>query len=1247
MKEFKVNKYITLKLENGQTVIYVNGEWFYQCKFLLLNIPVDEIKSFDEIESIDEAVEKLDKSLEGTCDSIIIPPEVEFWGHCSNLQVWYENGYNTRLLHRNIAFPLLRKLAKANDPVAKKVFNEEVAKRLKSGYPSVVEYLVSNGYIEYEINEYITLSLESEEYEDETLYSSYKESEYYKEDYEERIYSLWYVVVHIKEKRYIKFELWLFEYFFEEPEFLERCDECIWWDDREKIYYIGEDREKYYETDVKALLNQFFKCCSKVKFWAKSNYDSKLINPILGFSILKKLTEIGEPISNRVFKKEIIKNLRNFQTYFLSFFLEEDYLSYLNKNDFESIKLNPEIPSYILDVLENLFSEYFEKLCEIAPSLFEGVFLEVLKKNDFNLTKDLIRNGFLIYLKEDELKSRLAELYSERLIPFYTVFKSKEIKFIDEKSELGLRVETIEEISNLESIGNPKKIKKLILDSRKDISNIQGLEKFTNLEELCLHGNEISEIRGLESLLNLKKLDLSRNHISEIKGLENLTKLEELNLNSNEISDICGLEKLTNLRNLNLSQNKIHEIKGLKNLVNLRKLYLGNKISEINGLERLKNLEELWLAGNITELKNLENLKNLRYLNLKENKISEIKGLENLRRLEKLLLNKNQIMEIKGIKTLKNLKHLGLCDNQIFEIKEIENLPNLEELEIKGNKVPSQIINQLGGYDCQYAKDIQNFIEYSRLKKEGSIDYVTFKSIKYNVFNNKLELRHLEIEDISEIVGLNRLIKLNELNLEGNRISEIKHLEKLINLEILNLNENQITKINGLEKLINLEVLNLNKNHISEIKGLEKLVNLKYLDLDGNKISEVKGLEYLTKLENLELRENKIPKQLLDEWGWGWRPQKLVEYCRLKKKKPFEFVLYKGNKYEIYNDKLNLNSLDINNISEIIGLDKFINLKELDLEHNQISKISCLEKLTNLKVLNLGCNNINRIESLNNLINLEKLYLCSNQIHKIEGLNNHINLEKLDLGGNQIRVINNLDKLRNLKQLDIESNQITVIDGLEKLVNLESLNLNNNQILEIKGLDNLTNLNILKIYHNKITKIQGLETPVNLEKLDLFNNRITEIKGVDNLINLRELNLGDNSISEIKGLQNLKNLQDLRLFNNHIFEIKGVDNLKNLRELDLGDNNISEIKGLQNLKILQDLRLFNNHIFKIKGLENLKNLKKLKIEKNLISRKIIDSLGGYQRYHTGTGMKAPTNGVEVPQNFVKYCQQQKNLEKKI
>ena len=48
----------------------------------------------------------------------------------------------------NISFPLLRELTKAGDPLAKKVFKEEIALRLESGYPSVVQYLLNQGYIQ-------------------------------------------------------------------------------------------------------------------------------------------------------------------------------------------------------------------------------------------------------------------------------------------------------------------------------------------------------------------------------------------------------------------------------------------------------------------------------------------------------------------------------------------------------------------------------------------------------------------------------------------------------------------------------------------------------------------------------------------------------------------------------------------------------------------------------------------------------------------------------------------------------------------------------------------------------------------------------------------------------------------------------------------------------------------------------------------------------------------------------------------
>jgi hypothetical protein len=150
MEEFTINKFIKLRLEDGKTVIYVNDERFDQCKFLLLDIPVNEMTSLNELESIDDAIQKLDHSLEQRDENgskHIIPPEVEFWGHCSNLQVWYENNYNTKLLHRNLAFPLLWELTQIGDTLAEKVFAEEIAIRLCEGNKIVREFLRSEGYL--------------------------------------------------------------------------------------------------------------------------------------------------------------------------------------------------------------------------------------------------------------------------------------------------------------------------------------------------------------------------------------------------------------------------------------------------------------------------------------------------------------------------------------------------------------------------------------------------------------------------------------------------------------------------------------------------------------------------------------------------------------------------------------------------------------------------------------------------------------------------------------------------------------------------------------------------------------------------------------------------------------------------------------------------------------------------------------------------------------------------------------------
>lgn len=129
----------------------------------MLDIPIEKMITFDEIKSIDEAALALDNTLENSPDNYHIPSEIEFWGHCSNLQVWAENNYNTNLLHSNLAFPLLRRLTEAGDMVARKSFKEEIARRFSSNFGSVRIFLLNEGYLEYLKTEEIKSLIDEDE----------------------------------------------------------------------------------------------------------------------------------------------------------------------------------------------------------------------------------------------------------------------------------------------------------------------------------------------------------------------------------------------------------------------------------------------------------------------------------------------------------------------------------------------------------------------------------------------------------------------------------------------------------------------------------------------------------------------------------------------------------------------------------------------------------------------------------------------------------------------------------------------------------------------------------------------------------------------------------------------------------------------------------------------------------------------------------------------------------------------------
>jgi len=137
----------------------------------------------------------------------------------------------------------------------------------------------------------------------------------------------------------------------------------------------------------------------------------------------------------------------------------------------------------------------------------------------------------------------------------------------------------------------------------RNINNITGLEKCTEIAELWIFGNyELSDITPLSSLSKLDKISLFWCDVSDVAPLANLTNLQYLDLYGNTICDISHLSNLRKLSHLDLDNNNIEDISIIVNLFSLNELKLArNRIADISPLLKNEGLGEgdvVSLGGN-------------------------------------------------------------------------------------------------------------------------------------------------------------------------------------------------------------------------------------------------------------------------------------------------------------------------------------------------------------------------------------------------------------------------------------------------------------------------------------------------------------------------------------------------------------------------------------------------------------------------------------------------------------------------
>jgi len=145
------------------------------------------------------------------------------------------------------------------------------------------------------------------------------------------------------------------------------------------------------------------------------------------------------------------------------------------------------------------------------------------------------------------------------------------------------------------------------------LAEAQGVTRMdltASLQRQLSEVTPITDLSGLEAFTNLESLDLSQNAVSDISPLAGLTKLTALSLAGNPVTDVAPLAKLTNLKLLILSNCQAQDYSALANLTNLQVLLLDNStISDVSPLASLTNLQTLYIDNSRAEdLSSLENI---------------------------------------------------------------------------------------------------------------------------------------------------------------------------------------------------------------------------------------------------------------------------------------------------------------------------------------------------------------------------------------------------------------------------------------------------------------------------------------------------------------------------------------------------------------------------------------------------------------------------------------------------------------
>ena len=531
-------------------------------------------------------------------------------------------------------------------------------------------------------------------------------------------------------------------------------------------------------------------------------------------------------------------------------FNDEEYnlslMSYLISLRFSNNKFNF-IPKSLYQLSNlKLLDMSGNNITEIDGNLLKGLSSLVeldLSKNKIKYIPNSIQ--FLVFLEVLKLgNNQLLEIPEE--LGFLTILKKL---FLNENSLQFLQKNIFSKMIGLEEIYLYKNRLENICDSSSSIfDNMKHLKfldihsnyltlfniftEMTILDSLLLSYNQISQINGLDKCSNLTNLDLNNNKLSEFPSdILKLKKLSTLNLQNNDLNSIPNtLGLMNNLIRLNIEGNPLKRLVGkMRNCTTIElKNYLKSRITEQDLENTPMTKEDLYdINDNNDNLNNkiMHNIFNngliMKEMNINNIPVEEMQNCIQKNSLNKIDFSSNQIKGINNLtyvlNRIESITELNLSKNLIETFPLIIlSLPNLSILNLSKNKIN------------KFPYDEFTSTNLSQIKSN-----ITFLDISFNFLNK-----------FPDVIGLFQ--NISEINLASNNIISIDNIlnMKLFELDVLNLSDNKIDKLpNKLYKVIpKLKSFLCSNNNLRDIPSdICLLKNLNNINFYGNQIRRLRN----------------------------------------------------------------------------------------------------------------------------------------------------------------------------------------------------------------------------------------------------------------------------------------------------------------------------------------------------------------------------------------------------------------------